>query len=159
MQTGSNNRIIHQYQMNFHFSPESIFPLLCPVREYDWIPHWKCKIVYSNSGYAELGCVFQTYLDDYHGTETWVVSHYEKSKKIAFIRTGQRRTTRYEILLKRNASITSLFWNQEITRLDESGTNLISQNTSENFETMMQSLEQLLTDYLKANAVPIVPEF
>ena len=40
--------------------PEEIFPLLCPVREYDWIPEWDCTMVYSESGIAERGCVFQT---------------------------------------------------------------------------------------------------
>lgn len=38
-----------------HASPEAIFPLLCPVREYDWIPGWDCRLVYTESGLAEAG--------------------------------------------------------------------------------------------------------
>lgn len=40
--------------------PEAIFPLLCPVREFDWIPTWDCDLVYTGSGIAEEGCVFRT---------------------------------------------------------------------------------------------------
>ena len=37
-----------------------IFPLLCPVREYDWIPDWSCTMIYSDSGFAEKDAVFHT---------------------------------------------------------------------------------------------------
>jgi hypothetical protein len=56
-------------------TPEKVFPLLCPTREYDWIEHWRCQMVHSESGFAELDCVFTT--DFPHvGDETWVVSVY-----------------------------------------------------------------------------------
>jgi hypothetical protein len=37
---------------------ERIFPLLCPVREYEWIPGWRCEMLYSDSGVAERNAVF-----------------------------------------------------------------------------------------------------
>ena len=35
-----------------------VFPLLCPVREAYWAPGWEAAVLYSQSGYAEKGCVF-----------------------------------------------------------------------------------------------------
>ena len=40
--------------------PERVFPLLCPVREADWLDGWDPLAVYTDSGIAEPGCVFIT---------------------------------------------------------------------------------------------------
>jgi len=42
--------------------PEKVFPLLCPIREYEYIPAWECDVVYLGSGFAENGGVFTTKL-------------------------------------------------------------------------------------------------
>lgn len=41
-------------------APDTVFPLLCPVREADWIEGWDPVWVASNSGVAEPDCVFVT---------------------------------------------------------------------------------------------------
>ena len=53
-------RLIHSYTQSIKGTPGQIFPLLCPVREADWIPGWETDWVISNSGVAEPGCMFQT---------------------------------------------------------------------------------------------------
>ena len=40
--------------------PATVFPLLCPVREADWIEGWSPTLVVSSSGVAEPDCVFTT---------------------------------------------------------------------------------------------------
>ena len=37
-----------------------VFPLLCPVREADWIDGWNPVLVLTQSGFAEQDCVFIT---------------------------------------------------------------------------------------------------
>jgi hypothetical protein len=37
-----------------------IFPLLCPILEYDWLPGWRCTMLYSDSGVAEDNAIFHT---------------------------------------------------------------------------------------------------
>jgi len=64
--------------------PRDVFPLLCPVREHDWIPHWSGELIYSDSGVAELGCVFRTTASA--GEETWTVSRYQPPVAIGFVR-------------------------------------------------------------------------
>lgn len=44
----------------FQASPSKVFPLLCPVRGYEWIESWRCEMLHSNSGIAEKNCVFRT---------------------------------------------------------------------------------------------------
>ena len=41
--------------------PDRVFPLLCPVQEALWLPGWCAEILHSESGVAELGCVFRTH--------------------------------------------------------------------------------------------------
>ena len=60
-------------------APERVFPLLCPVREYDWIPDWECTMVHSDSGVAELGCVFLR-----GEGETWITTRYEPPSRVDY---------------------------------------------------------------------------
>lgn len=53
-------RIDREAVFEIKAGPERIFPLLCPVREYEWIPDWSCEMVYSKSGTAERDAVFRT---------------------------------------------------------------------------------------------------
>jgi hypothetical protein len=53
-------RVAHEYTQTNSAPPEEVFPLLCPVREADWAPGWQYRLIYSDSGVAELGCVFTT---------------------------------------------------------------------------------------------------
>lgn len=148
MNNEAGKRIIREYVMRLAFPAGEVFPFLCPVREYDWIPQWRCRLVYSASGYAELGCVFQTDFDDQYGLETWVVSRYEKDNGIAFVRTGEHRTTRYTISLTADDETTTLLWHQELTSLSARGDELLAHASSTEFTGMMQQLEQLLAGYL-----------
>ena len=60
MNSFTSRRVTHEYIQTNAASPERVFPLLCPVREADWIPGWRYKLIYSESGVAELGCIFAT---------------------------------------------------------------------------------------------------
>ena len=77
-------RVIHEYTQTNLAAPEKVFPLLCPVREADWVPGWEYRMIYSESGVAELGCVFTT--PNENGIDTvWVVTEYDRSAfRIAF---------------------------------------------------------------------------
>src|SRR2546427_12204443 len=56
----SARRVTHEYTQTNDAPPEIVFPMLCPVREADWVPGWQYKMIYSKSGMAEAGCVFTT---------------------------------------------------------------------------------------------------
>ncbi len=66
--------------------PEQVFPLLCPVREYEWIDGWDCKLIYSESGFVEEGCIFTTHFPD-DGPMVWVTTlHDAITRRVEFVR-------------------------------------------------------------------------
>lgn len=72
-------RLVFETTLAFSGTPEEVFPLLCPVREYDWIPDWSCTMVHTTSGVAELGCVFTR-----ERGETWITTRYEPPAGIEY---------------------------------------------------------------------------
>lgn len=56
--------------------PDAVFPLLCPVREYEWIDGWSCQLIFSDSGFVEDGCVFTTRLTG-EGPTVWVTTRHD----------------------------------------------------------------------------------
>lgn len=144
----SGQRIVRVFNTPLSATPEKVFPLLCPVREYDWIPTWQCNLIYSKSGYAELGCVFSTDLGDASGVEIWVVCTYEKNKQIGFVKTGTHSTTRYTIGLERNQSGSTIQWEQELTSLDDDGGLLLDKITENVYNEKMKHINKLLDYYL-----------
>ena len=66
---------------------EDVFRLACPIREDEWIPGWRVQreIIYSKSGYAELGCVFKTFnIPNLMGPAIWVNNIYEPFDRIQY---------------------------------------------------------------------------
>ena len=39
-------RVVNRYTINLCATPAGVFPLLCPVREYEWIEPWSCDMVF-----------------------------------------------------------------------------------------------------------------
>lgn len=54
------NRVTRTYTQHIQAAPDAVFPLLCPVREAERIPGWDPVAVFSESGFAEVDCVFRT---------------------------------------------------------------------------------------------------
>ena len=148
----------HQVSSTQHIkaSPEKVFPLLCPKKEYDWIPGWQCEIIYSKSGYAELDCIFTTNFPD-NGKEVWVVDQYVPNQLIEFIISSEQKITRYTITLTDNQNgTTTLVWEQNITSLNEEGNRQIEKLTNEAFNKKIKGLEVLLNHYLATGKMLIV---
>jgi len=53
-------RLTRRYTQTVEASPERVFPLLCPVREEDWLDGWRYRMIRSESGLVEEGAVFST---------------------------------------------------------------------------------------------------
>jgi hypothetical protein len=69
------NRIVHTYVQHLVAEPERVFPLLCPVREADWIEGWDPLLVVSKTGVAEADCVFVTAAEP--ADAIWYVTRHE----------------------------------------------------------------------------------
>lgn len=54
------NRAVRTYAQRLCAEPAKVFPLLCPVREAEWLERWDPVRVITHSGVAEVDCVFST---------------------------------------------------------------------------------------------------
>lgn len=145
----TGDRFNRVYQTQLNSTPEEVFPLLCPVREFEWIPQWQCEMIYSRSGVAELGCVFSTDFKDSFGREVWCVSHFEPDRRIGFVRIGRLRSTRYVIELKSQENGSLISWRQEITSLSDDDLSAGEIHSEAKFRTHMKTLNKMLDYYLQ----------
>jgi len=79
-------RVARSYRQTINAIPKTIFPLLCPVREAEWLDDWDYKTVYSVSGVAELNSVWTTsYWKD--NEQTWIITkHDANTNEVQFAR-------------------------------------------------------------------------
>jgi hypothetical protein len=79
-------RVTRTYRQTIDAAPERVFPLLCPVREAEWLDGWRYSMIYSVSGLAEEGAVFSTPSDGEDDT-IWVVTRHDPAgRQIEFTR-------------------------------------------------------------------------
>jgi len=129
-------------------APEQVFPLLCPVREYDWIAGWSCRIVHTESGVAEKDCVFRTEFDG--EPMTWVVSRYDPPARIEFTCfVPDLHVMRLEIALAGGPGGTRLDWTRRWLSLGPAGDEWNLARTESQYEQRMASLRDSLRHYLE----------
>jgi hypothetical protein len=144
-------RVVHEFVQKNPGPCERVFPLLCPVREGEWLPGWEYRLLYSHSGVAELGCVFATPNPD--GSEkTWVVTHYDSRYfqiHFCWIQPGAV-ATRIEIALKpeQNDEIRT-YIRYTYTGLSEAGNREIENFDEAWFTDRMRGWEKSINHYLR----------
>ena len=127
----------------------AVFPLLCPVREYEWIETWDCEVIHTVSGFAEQDCVFTTRQPKDGPLDTWVVSRYEPGCAIEFIRHNPYRVMRYSITCTADEGGTSSWrWTQHVTAINDEGDTVVRAMQQEEFVKQIAALETMLNHYL-----------
>lgn len=149
MKTRNAKHLARSAHMVMHATPERIFPLLCPVLEYDWIPGWECTLMHSVSGVAEKDCVFVTELPG-RGTETWICTRYEPPHAIEYARWSDiGMVTRLTITLAPDGPATTrMQWTTTRTSLSLAGDELLDALADGGYEQDITTLEDLLAKYL-----------
>lgn len=71
-------RVTRTYTQRLVAEPAKVFPLLCPVREADWIDGWDPVAVFTYSGVAEQDCVFVTAAEP--SNAIWFITRHEPEK-------------------------------------------------------------------------------
>ncbi|MEW6265228.1 MAG: hypothetical protein AB1641_19290 [Thermodesulfobacteriota bacterium] len=149
MDSFSAQRAIKTYSYRIPETPARLFPLLCPVREYDWIDGWTCRMIFSRSGLAEDNCVFQT---DFKGAgeETWVVSRYDPERFIIqfVVLNPGLYVMKLDVSLRADGEAgTIVDWTNTFTGLTEKGNAFITEYTDQRHAAVMSHLEQALRHY------------
>ena len=145
----NRNRTVLSHTMHAAGTPEAVFPLLCPVREYEWIEGWDCDLVFSSSGKAELDCVFRTAFPQDGPEDTWIVSLYEPPRAIEFVRVNPLRAIHYTIHLAGSEDGRSAWiWSQTLTGLTDKGNALVTAADAAAFAAKIVTLEHKLNHFL-----------
>lgn len=144
-------RRIHQHTQTNDAPPETVFPLLCPVREADWVPDWKYRMIYSQSGVAEDGCVFLTPNDAAPET-VWMVTQYDPAAlRIAFawVEPGPVATQLRISLAPAPGGKTHTHIRYVYTGLSPAGNAVVERYTPEWFGQKMRGWETAINHYLR----------
>lgn len=131
---------------------EQVFPLLCPVREKDWLDGWEYKMIHSKSGLVGRDCVFSTPHNGEFDT-IWYITQYDPIEfKVEFIRvTPTESVVRINISLsptadhKTNANISYQF-----TGLNKTQNNFLANDLEDQFQENMKWWEKAINHYLKS---------
>lgn len=150
MQTFVGRRARHSFTQINNAPPAKVFPLLCPVREAEWVPGWKYLMVYSESGLAEDNCVFTTPND--RGTDTvWMVTHYDPADfkiSYAWVEPGMIVTQLHISLSSAGDGKTGARICYSYTGLSAAGNAVIESYTGEWFRNKMENWERAINHYL-----------
>ncbi len=147
-------RLVKSFVQNYQAPPQKVFRLLCPVREYDWIENWQCRMIWSASGVAEDNCIFITDFPD-TGREVWVVSRFDPEQAIEFVRFSQEdKIIRLDIHLQDNGDgTTTARWRHTYTSLNSAGNLFIENLADAGYEKEMRLLEAMLNHYLNTGTM------
>ncbi|WP_306590110.1 hypothetical protein [Geothrix sp. 21YS21S-4] len=111
-------RLSCTHVMHLAHPPSAVFPLLCPVREREWLEGWDARMLHSVSGLAEPGAVFTSPGPD--GSEwVWTVSRHEPPAAVQFVVYAPGSlVTVLDIALEAETGGSRVSWTYTLTALD-----------------------------------------
>ena len=151
-------RVAHRYRQRLDAAPAAVFPMLCPVRETEWVEGWAPTAVYTSSGYAEADCVFVT--PDGEADAVWVVTEYDPDAyRIGFVKTiPGKLVVRIQIALHGCESGGTLAdVGYTYTALSAAGAAVVDAMTEEAYTAFMHEWEAALNRHLSAPPAPERP--
>jgi len=143
-------RLVQAFEATVGGTPEQVFPLLCPVREYDWIPGWKCELIHSASGVVENNCIFRTNFPG-EGPAIWTTSLYDPASwRVEYVRVVPGRwVVRLDIRVQeQGAGRTRVEFRNTYTGLGQKGNEAIRRDVSMHGEERFRRLMGFLETYL-----------
>jgi hypothetical protein len=156
-------RIEHSFTQSINGTPERVFPLLCPVRETDWIPGWTTDWVISNSGLAERDCIFQTPPRPGAGeaASIWVITHHDTDAfELEMIKVTPAFTVgKLQIsLCAQGNTATNVTIAYEFTSLGPLGDTYLEGFTAQWYEEFMKVWEGQMNYYLETGELISEPD-
>jgi len=144
------DRVTRTHVLRIRASRDVVFPLLCPVREAEYLSDWQAEILYSNSGVAEVGCIFRT--QNSRGEPSiWTIRvHDEAAGLIEFvIVTPESRVSILVLRLRDSAcGATDVTFTYTHTAIGDPGRAFIAEFTEERFLEKMTGFENSLNEFL-----------
>lgn len=142
-------KVVRKYRQELKSNITTIFPLLCPVKEKEWLPGWNYDLIFSESGYAEKGCVFET--SNEYGTYHWIMTKYDVTiGEIQFVKLTKKENVIIDLILTEQSKdvticeITYTFIPMSVADFNR----LERDNSVEIFNSHMRIWEETLNYYL-----------
>ena len=151
--------LLREHDFTVPAPPERVFPLLCPSREYEWLPNWSCELLHSRTGVAEFECVFRTTLS-VGGVMTWVVTRFEPPHCVEFtcFNTTADHVMRLGIQLEPTTSGGSrLRWRRYWIATGPAGEQLVDHFDDAWLDRHSAELAGWLTHFLEHGRMPPAP--
>jgi hypothetical protein len=143
-------RVSRSYTQHLVARSATVVPLLCPVREAEWIPGWDPRLVVSASGVAERDCVFVT-AGEPADTFWYITRHEPHAGFIEMIRiTPEVTACRLTIQLRDTDVGCEADVTYAHTSLGPRGDAFVASFTEEHYQGFMQEWEARLNAYLAA---------
>jgi hypothetical protein len=140
----TGTRVAHRASFSVAAPPSAVFPLLCPIRENEWIEGWVGRPLCSRSGVAEPDGVFLAGRD-VHEPALYVVSRYEPDRLIEYVVFRPARSVqRLAITLAPMAQGTAVEFSRVFTGLSPEGNRELERFTTESLSAQMDELGQAL---------------
>jgi hypothetical protein len=142
------NRVTRTYTQHLVGSPAAVFPLLCPVRETEWIPGWDPALVISASGVAEPDCVFTTRAGSTNAI--WYITRHEPDAgRLEMLKiTPEITACRLTIQLSASATGTQAEITYSHTSLGPRGDEFVAAFTDGFYREFMQEWESRMNHHL-----------
>lgn len=151
MEAFGGKRLVKRFESPVAGSAKEIFPLLCPVLEYDWIEIWACEMIYSESGVAENNCVFTTDLGG-RGRAVWVCTRHEpEGLAVEYLVTyPETHVERLEARVEKNGpDACTVHWKRTLTGLTDEGNGLVELYANEMLPKIQEALARSLDHYAR----------
>lgn len=144
-------RITRKYRQTINATPEKVFPLLCPVREAEWLDGWRYKMIYSESGLVEEGVVFSTPGEGEADTIWVVTKHDPEIDVVEFVRfTPNAKTCVLKVAVKpKNINCSFVDIAYSYTGITDAGNIFIENFTEEAFLEAVTFWEKSMNHFLK----------
>jgi hypothetical protein len=143
------NRATRTYTQSLAAPPNTVFPLLCPVREADWIQGWDPPLVVSASGVAEPDCVFITSAQP--SDAIWYITRHEPVEGFVEMLkiTPSVTACRLTIQLRPRVGGSEAEITYSHTSLGPRGDEFVASFTDEFYRRFMQDWEARVNHYLR----------
>ena len=154
----NHRRATFSYVHCIQAAPEVVFPLLCPVREHDYLPDWRADILYSESGVAEEGCIFVTRNREGAPTIWCIIDHDAAAGRIRFVTfTPESRVGQLDIKLEPDGDMTAVTFTYTHTAVSPEGEAYLAELTEERFREKMAAFEASLNGFIRERRDPVSP--
>jgi hypothetical protein len=146
------NRITRAYTQHLVAEPSRVFPLLCPVRELDWIEGWDPTLVLSSSGVAEPDCVFVTPASPFDAV--WFITRHEPDAGFVEMVKISPTVTACKLSIQLSAAPggSEAVVTYSHTSLGPAGDAFVAGFTEEHYQAFMRDWEARLNHYLRTGA-------